>query len=69
MRAVFDASLLEGKIPNLPADSIHWVYHFLPGYIESFANDIDSGDPRTTSSHLDSVSSELTITITEHDKV
>ncbi|OQE22143.1 hypothetical protein PENFLA_c013G09894 [Penicillium flavigenum] len=24
MRATFDASLLEGKIPDLPADSIHW---------------------------------------------
>ncbi|CAG8217454.1 unnamed protein product [Penicillium salamii] len=24
MRATFDASLVEGKIPNLPADSIHW---------------------------------------------
>lgn len=25
MRATFDASLVEGKIPDLPADSIHWV--------------------------------------------
>ncbi|KAJ6188701.1 hypothetical protein N7519_003609 [Penicillium mononematosum] len=24
MRATFDASLVEGKIPDLPADSIHW---------------------------------------------
>ncbi|KAJ5318868.1 uncharacterized protein N7506_011572 [Penicillium brevicompactum] len=24
MRATFDAALVEGKIPNLPADSIHW---------------------------------------------
>lgn len=29
MRATFDASLVEGKIPDLPADSIHWVcYHY-----------------------------------------
>lgn len=25
MRATFDASLVEGKIPDLPADSVHWV--------------------------------------------
>lgn len=25
MRATFDASLVEGKIPDLPEDSIHWV--------------------------------------------
>jgi salicylate hydroxylase len=32
MRATFDASLVEGKIPELPADSIHWVYfHCIEG--------------------------------------
>lgn len=25
MRSTFDASLVEAKIPNLPADSLHWV--------------------------------------------
>jgi hypothetical protein len=25
MRATFDAALVEGKIPSLPADSVHWV--------------------------------------------
>jgi salicylate hydroxylase len=62
MRATFDASLVEGKIPNLPADSIHWVCKHFPStpYMEPFAHEINSGDLRTTSLHPDLVSSERT---------
>ncbi|KAJ5391451.1 Monooxygenase FAD-binding [Penicillium cosmopolitanum] len=27
MRSTFDASLVEGKIPNLPSDSMHWTWY------------------------------------------
>lgn len=30
MRATFPVELVEGKIPGLPADSIHWVGSFDP---------------------------------------
>lgn len=36
MRATFDASLVEGKIPDLPADSIHWVCHHCVGECQSY---------------------------------
>lgn len=37
MRATFDASLVEGKIPDLPADSMHWVWY--PGGGENWNHD------------------------------
>lgn len=29
MRATFDASLVEGKVPDLPLDSMHWVRYVM----------------------------------------
>lgn len=35
MRATFDASLVEGKIPDLPADSMHWVCYRYIGELQN----------------------------------
>lgn len=57
MRATFDASLVEGKIPDLPTDSIHWVCYKLGwGVSEIITNNTDSGVPKTTSLRLGLVS-------------
>lgn len=61
IRRMFDASLVEGKIPGLPADSIHWVYSHCVEGVRIIANNNDSGALKTTSLRLGLLSGRISI--------